>query len=185
VPYLETKYNASELEKMQKEYESIQSKFHALAKEKKILSYMKDMSTIKTFEIGKDIYVDFRIMEMQIPEIQDQVFDCSILMSIPTHESLYPFGESFDNVIERVKAFVHEVNKKHQGQTILMVTHAEPATVAKKVFKDFDYLAKRDDYIAHNKTLTDYTPNIRYRDNDRNTQVDLHKPYIDNYRFKK
>lgn len=122
---------------------------------------------------------------MQIPEIQDQVFDCGLLTSIPTHESLYPYGESIDNIVGRMKSFFHEVNKKHQGQTIVTVTHAEPATVAKKVFKDFDYLTKRSDYFAHNRTLEAYTPDIHYRDNERNTEVDLHKPYIDNYRFKK
>ena len=124
-------------------------------------------------------------MEMQIPELQDQQFDCGLLTSIPTHESLYPYTESIDNLIERVQCFIHDVNKKHQGQTVIAVTHAEPATIAKKVFKDFDYLGKRDDYVAHNRNLETYTPDIHYRDNERNTQIDLHKPYIDNYWFKK
>jgi broad specificity phosphatase PhoE len=124
-------------------------------------------------------------MEMLIPQMEDQQFNCKLITSIPTKDSLFPDAESIDHLIARVQSFIHEVNKKHQGQTIITVTHGEPATVTKKVFKDFDYLTKRDDYYTHNRNLTDYVPDIRYRDNDRNTEVDLHKPYIDSYRFKK
>jgi len=124
-------------------------------------------------------------MEMQITEMQDQNFDCKLIVSIPTQDSLYPNSESIDNLIERVNSFIHDVSKKHQAQTVITVTHAEPATVTKKIFKDFDYLSKRNDKYTHNRTLADYSPDVHYRDNERNTQVDLHKPYIDNYWFKK
>jgi isoleucyl-tRNA synthetase len=49
-----------------------------------------------------------------------------------------------------------------------------------KVFKDFEYLNKKHEYAPTNGSIK-----IRYRDNNRNTEVDLHKPYIDSYRFKK
>jgi isoleucyl-tRNA synthetase len=55
----------------------------------------------------------------------------------------------------------------------------------KKILHDFDFIAKRDDYYFHNKTIERYMPEIHYRDNDRNMEVDLHKPYVDTYRFQK
>jgi isoleucyl-tRNA synthetase len=65
------------------------------------------------------------------------------------------------------------------------MAHGEPTVMIKKIFHDFDYLTKRDDYYLHNKTIEHYLPEIHYRDNERNTEVDLHKPYVDNYRFQK
>jgi len=50
-PYLETRYDAGELLDMLKKYEEVQTTFRALWKENKLLSYMKDISTQKTFEI--------------------------------------------------------------------------------------------------------------------------------------
>jgi len=47
-----------------------------------------------------------------------------------------------------------------------------------KCFRDFDYNTQKLQYAPANGEVK-----IHYRDNDRNTEVDLHKPYIDNYRF--
>lgn len=47
----------------------------------------------------------------------------------------------------------------------------------RKVFRDFAYGKYRPKYKVNNAEIK-----LHYRDNDRNTEVDLHKPYVDNYR---
>lgn len=96
------------------------------------------------------------------------------------HEKLTPEGECMNDVQARISSYVHEVNNKFAGKTIVTVTHEDSYIFIRKTFKDFDYLTKKHDHEPKNGDT--YTC---YRDNDRNTEVDLHKPYIDNYRFKK
>ena len=55
----------------------------------------------------------------------------------------------------------------------------------KYALHSFDYLAHSTEKYLHNKDLDIYSAEVRYRDNDRNQEVDLHKPYVDSYRFKK
>ncbi|MBR4567074.1 hypothetical protein IKO18_01245 [bacterium] len=49
--------------------------------------------------------------------------------------------------------------------------------MSKKAFRNFDYGTYREKYLLKHANFV-----INYWDNDRNTEVDLHKPYVDNYR---
>jgi broad specificity phosphatase PhoE len=51
LPYLESRYDAASMETMKTKYEEIKTKFHALWKENRLLNYISDASTQKTFEI--------------------------------------------------------------------------------------------------------------------------------------
>lgn len=55
----------------------------------------------------------------------------------------------------------------------------------KYALHEFDYLAHSAEKYLHNTTVDVYNAEVRYRDNDRNKEVDLHKPYVDSYRFAK
>ncbi len=85
-----------------------------------------------------------------------------------------------DDVMVRCKDYTTDINTTFKGKTIVTVTHKDSVILIQKAFKDFDYLTKKYNYSPNNGEVK-----IRYRDNDRNTEVDLHKPYIDNYRFTK
>ena len=117
--------------------------------------------------------------------MQDQDFDCQRITSVPMDKKLYPNSECLADLEARVTEYVKEVNAKYKTQTVITVSHAEPITMFKKILKGFDYLTKRNDYYAHNRTAEEYKSEVHYRDNDRNKEVDLHKPYVDSYRFKK
>ncbi len=183
--YLKSRYTEEELQTIQRKYEEVRKIFKDLRDKDELISYIKKSDTKKTFELIPQVCVDFRLTEYILPEMQDQVFDCSLITSIPMDERLYPKSESLNDLKERTENFLHEVNTRHKTETIIIVAHAEPITMMKNIFKPFDYISKRDDYYAHNKTIETYKPQIRYRDNDRNKEIDLHKPYVDNYRFKK
>ncbi|MEI7919697.1 MAG: hypothetical protein WCH65_05980 [bacterium] len=73
-----------------------------------------------------------------------------------------------------------DINQKFATKTVITITHRDSVILIQKTFKDFDYLTKKYEYSPDNGHM-----NIFYRDNERNQQIDLHKPYVDSYRFKK
>jgi isoleucyl-tRNA synthetase len=91
-----------------------------------------------------------------------------------------PESESMNQVIARCKAYTVDVNERFKTKTIITITHKDSVILIQKTFKDFDYLTKKQEYTPNNGQIV-----IRYRDNDRNMEMDLHKPYVDSYRFKK
>lgn len=117
---------------------------------------------------------------MILPEIQDKIYPERLSTSRPTNERLTPEGECIDDVIARCKEYTLEVNEKFATKTIITVTHKDSVILMHQTFKYFDYLTKKYEYSPHNGKVA-----IRYRDNDRKKEIDLHKPYVDNYRFKK
>lgn len=185
LPYLESIYTPEDIKIIKTKYEEVRKTFKELREKNELISYIKNPDNKKTFELIPHVYTDFRLTEYIIPEMQNQHFDCKVITSIPLDQRLYPQSESLDDLKTRVQTLLQEVNTKHKTETILLVSHAEPTTMMKNILKPFDYLTKRDDFYAHNKSVETYKPEIHYRDNDRNCEIDLHKPYVDNYRFKK
>jgi len=179
LPFLEKKFPDT-IQDIQKKYQDIQNIYQNLRNNKKIQQYIQDTSTQKLFEINEKLYVDFRTTDIIIPELQDQIFPSGLTTSKPTHEKLTLEGETMDNVIARCKAYTQEVNKKFATKTIITITHKDSVILIQKTFKDFDYLTKKHEYSPKNGQII-----VRYRDNDRNMEMDLHKPYVDSYRFKK
>jgi len=178
-PYLETKYGKA-FSEIKTAYETIEKTYQDLRDEEKIQSYLHDISTQKLFNINEQLYVDFRTVDIIIPEYQNLELPKKITTSKPTNQKLTPKGEAMDDVITRCKEYTTDINTTFKGKTIVTVTHKDSVILIQKAFKDFDYLTKKYNYSPNNGEIK-----IRYRDNDRNTEVDLHKPYIDNYRFTK
>ena len=85
-----------------------------------------------------------------------------------------------NDIFARCSAYTQNINERFIGKTIINITHRDSVIAIHKTFKDFDYIAKKQDYNPNNAKIS-----VRYRDNDRNAEMDLHKPYIDSYRFKK
>lgn len=178
LPYLEaTNKNTATITA---KYKEIQQTYQQLRSENKIISYLKDPSTKKLFAIDDTIYVDFRLTDIILPENQDLPLPVGWTTRHPTNEKLSPLGESIDEVYARTKAYILDTSKDFATKTIITVTHKDSVVCIHKTFKDFEYQTKKDEYTPKNTELA-----IRYRDNIRNTEVDLHKPYIDTYRFTK
>lgn len=77
----------------------------------------------------------------------------------------------------RVKNAVEYWNDRFATKTLLYISHNDTIAMARKTFRDFDYATKRKYFLTKNAEMQ-----IHYRDNDRHTEVDLHKPYVDAYR---
>jgi hypothetical protein len=176
---VEKKFSESMME-IQKKYQDIQKIYQDLRDEKKIQQYLKDASTQKLFQINEKIYVDFRTTDIIVPELQDQIFPIHLTTSKPTNEKLTPEGECIEDVMARCREYTIDVNKKFATKTIISVTHRDSVVLIQQAFKDFDYLTRKEEYNPNNGKIV-----VRYRDNQKNKEIDLHKPYVDSYRFKK
>jgi broad specificity phosphatase PhoE len=185
MPYLTTVYNAQQIAAIQTAYADAQHIYQQLWTDKTIIAYLQDPNTKKTFEIGPNIYVDFRLAEHIIHEVQDQDFDCSLIRSIPMDQKLFPNAESLNQLQTRVSSFVNEVNQQHKSECVIIISHGESLNMIKYTFKNFDYITRSPEKYLHNTDVDIYNAEVRYRDNTRNKEVDLHKPYVDSYRFKK
>ena len=179
LPFVEKKFSESMME-IQKKYQDIQKIYQDLRDEKKIQQYLKDASTQKLFQINEKIYVDFRTTDIIVPELQDQIFPIHLTTSKPTNEKLTPEGEWIEDVMARCREYTIDVNKKFATKTIISVTHRDSVVLMQQAFKDFDYLTRKEEYNPNNGKIV-----VRYRDNQKNKEIDLHKPYVDSYRFKK
>lgn len=178
-PYLEKTYGKA-FSDIKSEYEKIQKIYQNLRDEEKIQAYLQDTSTQKLFKINQQLYVDMRTVDIIIPEYQDKKLPKNMTTSKPTSEKLTSKGEAMDDVIARCKDYTKDINEQFKGKTIITITHKDSVILIQKAFKDFDYIDKKYDYSPENGQI-----NVRYRDNKRNMEMDLHKPYVDSYRFKK
>lgn len=86
--------------------------------------------------------------------------------------------ESANDVLERMKSFMHEIGKKHWGETVIIVTHADQIAIIKE-------------YLTGEKTFSEDVnfpkvgePTSLYYDISSEKQFNLHKPYIDAIKLK-
>jgi hypothetical protein len=121
-----------------------------------------------------------RITDIIVPELQDNVWPRGLTTSMPTSQKLTPLGESIDNIFARAQAYIHEINALCPTQTIITISHEDTIVAMAKAFRNFDYLKHKKEYDPANIQMENF-----YRDTERKTEVDLHKPYVDNYRFMK
>lgn len=117
-------------------------------------------------------------MELFLPDYQDIHYDCDHL--VRNNEKHGPNGESTIELYERTQKYILEVTENFKAKTIITVAHAESILMMTKRIRDFNFDVKRPELKLDNAEVRTF-----YRDNERNTEVDLHKPYIDNYWFKK
>lgn len=72
---------------------------------------------------------------------------------------------------------IQEINTRYKTKTIVIISDQEAIYAARKLYRQFNDTQK-EKYTIHAGECK-----VHYRDNTRNTEVDLHKPYVDNYWF--
>lgn len=65
-----------------------------------------------------------------------------------------------------------------QTQTVVIASHEDPIALMVKAHRNFDFVKQYNKYAPDNASI-----HVHYWDNTRNCEVDLHKPYVDSYRF--
>jgi broad specificity phosphatase PhoE len=177
-PFLEKTYGKKEFSSIQNKYEEITKIYQKLYDDKEIFDYVRNPKKQQRFEIGKNIYVDFRAMEMFLPDFQDEYFDGKKLLRNDKKPGKH--SESPQELFARAEDYVLDINKEFATKTIVTVSHYDATLMMMKRIRNFDYDTKKLEYGLKNATFKTF-----YWDNTRNTEVDLHKPYIDSYWFEK
>jgi broad specificity phosphatase PhoE len=177
-PFLEKIYGEKEFSSIQTKYEEIIKTYQKLYDDKKIFDYVRDQKKQQRFEIGKNIYVDFRAMEMLLTDFQDEFFDCKQILRNAKKPG--PNSESPQELFARAEDYLLDINKEFATKTIVTVSHYDATLMMMKRMRNFDYDTKKLEYGLKNATFKTF-----YWDNTRNNEVDLHKPYIDSYWFEK
>jgi isoleucyl-tRNA synthetase len=80
-------------------------------------------------------------------------------------------------MMNRARIFVHRLADKFATQTVVVISHGDPIWGMRAAFRSLVYARDKAKYYPRNGAI-----NVHYRDNSRNTEVDLHKPYVDTYR---
>ncbi len=97
-----------------------------------------------------------------------------------------PQGENQNDIRKRVGDFLYEINEKHQGKNILIVSHDTPIWL---IFADAQGLDQKQTVKFHSGIQSFFkTAEVRKLDfvpfpHDELYQTDLHRPYIDGVTF--
>lgn len=177
VPYLEKIFWKTAMKNIIKKYEEVLSTYQKLYNEWNLYDYILKSWDKNRFEIWKNIYVDFRTMENFVPDFQDKFHDSDNLLKWWDHKQ-WPHSESTLDIYKRGEEYLLDVTNTFKTKTVVTVSHSEATLMMFKRIRDFDYDIRRRELM-----LCNWKMKIYYRDNDQNKEVDLHKPYVDSYRF--
>lgn len=95
-------------------------------------------------------------------------------------------GENYTQIKNRMTEFVYDINAKHEGQNILIVTHNTPACLMFAGVAGLD----REQTIALRQKAHDFIKNSEVKElnfapipHNENYELNLHRPYIDDIKF--
>ncbi|MDP3015178.1 MAG: class I tRNA ligase family protein [bacterium] len=103
-------------------------------------------------------------------------------------EKIPPDGENFSQLKNRVSEFLYDIDKKYSNKNILIISHEAPilCMVAGAIGADIDKTLeitenKKEQFIKTGEfQKLDFSP-LPHNDN---YEIDLHRPYIDEIKFK-
>lgn len=152
------------------------------------LQRTKETAEIIANELGvgsENVLTDERLLEMNFGQFEDKTVEeyhayfgtgSQRLTKRPEN------GESWTDAKKRIGNFLFEINQKHQGKKILVVSHNGPLQMLQAAASGDDFVATAkhlddNDYDLENAELRQlaFTP---YPHND-NFELDYHRPYID------
>lgn len=128
-------------------------------------------------QLNDQIFIDNRITDLISYKSQGVPITCDKFNRSDNAKSVGQDWENIDEYYERNQRAVHYWNAKYPTQTLVYVSHDDTIRLMRKVFRKFEYGKYRAQYKVANAEIK-----VHYWDNDRNAEVDLHKPYVDNYR---
>lgn len=154
------------------------------------------MRTMETAELvaqtlgipGDAIIVDDRLKELQTGINGESVdeYHRQFTTTVEKFTRALPGGETLTELKARVGQFLYEVAAKHQGQTVLVVTHEYPTwlmTAAAEGWNVAQTIAekeKREDFVLPSETKTLQVSQLPLNDA---YELDFHRPFIDDVTF--
>ena len=177
-PFLLDAFWTEKTQEIENNYQKIVAKYQEIFNSKKLLAYTLDDNNQQLFEIWENIFVDIRLHELYHASIDGQYYHEHFTTKMPTNTSLTPDDETIDHMIQRSVRYIQDVSEKFKTKTIVSFSHGDPIVWQKAAFRKFNYLTQKQNFYPKNGELA-----VHYRDNAKNGEIDLHRPYVDNYRF--
>lgn len=178
LPLLNERYSADEISNIRAKYDELQKEFREIRDNGNIIEYLANQDNELLFDLWNNVRGDFRASEFQQISVQWKATPKWTHTQIPTSQpSFDAWDECVDQVRTRTTNMVHDLAQKFPTQTILVFSHGDPIYWMRSAFRKLSYSHDKAKYYPKNWDLVTH-----YRDNTRNTEVDLHKPYVDSYR---
>lgn len=177
-PTLLELYDKKLVEEIKNKYYKQIEHYQKLWSEWKIMDYIHDKKNQTIFDLWNNIFIDYRITDHLSPDIQDKFCSCDTLNRYDRTQPISNEWETVSLMLERTKTCVADWNTKYPSATLLYVAHNDTMAMCRNSFAQKDYHSHRKELLLENAEF-----GIHYWDNTYNKQVDLHKPYVDNYRF--
>lgn len=171
-------YGKEIVEEVKTNYYKQVEHYQQLWNEWKLIKYIHNKKNQTIFDCWNNIYIDYRITDHISPDIQDKLCTCDTLNRYDWEKPISGEGESVPMMAERTDLCIKELNEKFPTKTILYVAHNDTLANCRNVFTQKDYHLHRKQLLLENAEF-----GIHYWDTTYNKQVDLHKPYVDNYWF--
>lgn len=156
------------------------------------------LRTKKTAEIVaqilgvKDVVLDDRLREVDFGEWNGKdvsaFHDKNYFPDMASRfDTACPGGESLNDIRKRLGECVYEIDEKYEGKTVLVVSHEYPLwllTSSMSALSKEEAIelkeAKGDDFLA----VGEFVEHTFYKlPHNRNFELDLHRPYIDEVAF--
>ena len=141
-----------------------------------LLEIVQGSDDQNVFQLHEQIFVDWRMTDHLSFADQGKVQPCDLLNWQDASKSIGSDGETTEIMFARVKNAMQYWNAKFVTKTLIYTSHNDTIAMARKAFRNFDYATKRKQFLTKNGEIQTH-----YRDNARNTEIDLHKPYVDSY----
>lgn len=176
-PTLLSRFSESEVTARENQYYALWEQYRAAFADRSLQERLQGADDQVVFQLGEQIFVDWRLTDHLSFADQAMVRPCDLLNRQDPSKPIGVDGETITQNSSRVKNALKYWNNRAKSQTLIFVSHADTIGLARQAFRNFDYAKQRKIFLPKNAEIK-----VHYWDNDRNAEVDLHKPYVDNYR---
>lgn len=176
-PTLLSRFWESEANSRETQYYAFSEQYRAAFADRSLQDRLQGADDGVVFQLSEQVFIDWRLTDHLSFADQATVKPCDLLNR---KDASKPIGLDWETITQnssRVKKALHYWNNKAKSQTLVFVSHADTIGLARQAFRNFDYAKQRKIFLPKNAEIK-----VHYWDNDRNAEVDLHKPYVDSYR---
>ncbi len=140
----------------------------------------KETAAILANALGQEVRVDERLIEIQFG-VMDRKTETEYHAFFANEAERWTKspqgGENWTDVRARMLAFFREIDAKHRGETVVVVTHGDPLFVIDVAVHNIPIEGQHEYRYPKYGTATEITlPNWPWNDAG---ELDLHRPYID------
>jgi isoleucyl-tRNA synthetase len=133
---------------------------------------------------GHNLQVDERLAESGMGELEGRPLGTKdTLLSSPEEEFTKSIlgCETLNDIRIRMADFIHDMERTHQGKTIVIVSHGDPIWMMESVIKGLNITESlavlKDNYPKNAQIRVHQFVNFPHNDH---FELDYHRPYIDN-----